>query len=165
MSDDDGCDAEMAPVLAVSYFDSLTQMRGQVAEIRDELALRFADDEAPAPLRGLVFEPAYVALRIDVDAGLECAVALYPLVSGVHYPDLGETSEALFQLGDDGGGMVDPGQLWSFFEYLLDDVLPLVGCDNRQDILERFAGGERPLALCDPIGNLLALPGSDMDAW
>jgi hypothetical protein len=167
-NDDDWQEAEMAagagnraPVLAVSYFDSLAQLRGRVAESWQELQALYEDDQAPLLLRGLAFESANVALRIEIDDGLECAVCLYPRVAGELCHQWEQGGEALFQLNDDGQGMVDPQQLWFFFEYLLDDILPAVGDINRQEILERFAGGSRPLALCDPTGSLLELPDSD----
>ena len=154
-----------APVLAVSYRDSLAELRGQVAEAWYELQAQYGDGQAPPPLCELALEPAHVALRVDIDAGLECVVSLYPVAAGIHYEHCGESSGALFQLGDDGGGMVDPAQLWALLEYLLDDILPAVGCDNRGELFERFAGGRRRLALCDPSGNLLAMPGDDLGAW
>lgn len=146
MIDDDwemeGDSTALPPVRALCYFDSLSELQGFIAETWEELT---AD-----------------ALGVDlvIDAALECSLSFYPMAGGEPLPEeaLGGDS-ALLQLGDDGLGAVSPVRLWQFFEALLEDVLPRLERDNREEIFERFAGGQRPLQLVDTSGRPLMMPG------
>ena len=149
----------LAPsLLAVSYFDTIEELRGCVAEAWQEFDAAFGSPDSPLPLRNLSPTPSNIGLRWNLDAGLECSLLLYPIIDGEERLVWAEATEPLFQLGDDGMGMVDPEHLWAFLEYLLDDILFFAGRNNRDELMERFAGGGRRLALCDPIGCLLVMP-------
>ena len=146
MIDDDweieGESTALPPVRALCYFDSLSELQGFIAETWDELAA------------------AALGVELVIDAALECSLSFCPMAGGE--PLLEEAlgaDTALLQLGDDGLGAVSPELLWQFFEALLEDVLPRIERDNRQEIFERFAGGERTLQLVDTSGRPLMMPG------
>ena len=144
------------PILAVSYFDSADEMRGQVAECW--LTLQAARSASGSHSGGQGATEG-LGLEVAIDAALECALHLYPLIDGNARVEWGlGDDQPLFQLSDDGAGWIDPEQLWAFVEYLLDDILPLVSQHNLDELLERFSGGRRSLQLCDPSGRLLEMP-------
>ena len=148
ISDDDWEDDSdeapgVPPVRAICYFDSLAELQGYIAELWDELAASAG------------------GVELVIDAALECSLSFYAIADGAPDPeDAVGADAALLQLGDDGLGPVSPAQLWGFFEALLEDVLPWLERDNRAEVFERFAGGERSLIVVDTSGLPLAMPGS-----
>ena len=145
------------PVQMVCYFDSLAELRGFIEESWEDLVARGGSANS---------DPERFGLRVEIDAGLECSVLIYPVVEGEHRLESGVgAGAALLQLRDDGMGSVSPEHLWHFFESLLDDILPWVGSDNRDELSERFAGGERSLELVDPSGRLLEMPNENKSDW
>lgn len=172
MMDDDPFDGEAqpdaasdSPLVAISYFDSVDEMRGHAAEAWLDLQAACDDTESPLPMQQLSLEPAHFGLHIEIDAGLACSLNLYPVIAGEPHPEWGEgAAETLFQFSDDGFGGVDPQRVWSFFEFLLADILPFVGRDNRDELEERLAGGRRSFVFCDTGGCLLEMYSDDWRA-
>ena len=155
--DDDGAASD--PVQAVCFFDSTQELRGSIDECWQELRASFGDADAAPTLRQLGLCRQHLGIRIDIDTGLEIAACFYPVIDGEPRDDLIEGgSVVLVQLRDDGRGSVDPGQLGALLEWLLEDIVPDAGHCDWQAIDERFAGGERPLVLCDTSGQLLEMP-------
>ena len=148
--------AAVPPLHAISFFDSLDEMRGYAAEAWLDLQAACDDPESPLPLQQLSLQPDHFGLQVVVDSGLACSLVLYPIIDGEAHPEWGEGgAEPLFQLSDDGLGGVDSKWVWSFFEFLLADILPFVGRDNRDELEERLAGGQRAFVMRDTSGNLL----------
>jgi hypothetical protein len=155
----EGDAAAPGPVQAVCFFDSTRELRGSIDESWQDLRASFGDVDAAPALRQLQLCRQNLGVRIDIDAGLEIAACFYPVIDGEPRDDLVEGgSRILVQLHDDGRGSVDPVQLGALLEWLLEDIVPDAGHCDWQAIDERFAGGERPLVLCDTSGQLLEMP-------
>lgn len=151
----------LPPVSVVCFFDSSVELRGFVNECWHDLQAGFADAGAVPELAGLKWAAENVGARIRIDAGMEISLRLYPVIDGEHREDLGEGgAQPLLQLYDDGSGGVDPVQLRTLVEWLLEDILPYVGHYDASAIDERFAGESRSLVLSDTSGQLLELPPS-----
>lgn len=160
--EDASAEAE-APVQLVCYFDSSREMRGYIEECWQEFEAALDDADAIAELAALAWEPDSLAVRVDIDNGLEITVRLYPVIDGQHRDDLavGEC-RALMQIHNDGGGGVDPLLLGALLEWLLEDILPETAHYDCNVIEDRFGDGNRPLLLLDTSGQLLDLPESAM---
>jgi hypothetical protein len=155
---DSADDAEAIPVQLVCYYDSTRELRGVIDECWQELQAGFADPEAPAQLRALDFVARNTGLCVDIDTGGEINVRFFPVVAGEPREDLSSSAQVLLQMHDDGRGSVDPAQLRTLVEWLLEDILPYAGHCDMNAIEERIAAGTRPLILVDTAGQLLELP-------
>lgn len=157
-------DAAAPAVQAVCFFDSSRELRGFVEEVWQEFQAGFGDEASAPELAGLALRPECVGARIDIDAGMEVSLCLFPVLGGEQREDLSVVGPCpLFQLHDDGNGSVDPGQLQAILSWLLEDILPLVGHYDADALEECFGGGRRSLLLSDTCGRLLELPDAMMD--
>jgi hypothetical protein len=149
----------MDPVYAVCFYDSTRELRGAIEEAWQELEASFGDADAAPELRQLPFAAANLGIRIDVDRGLEISTGFFPVIDTQARDDLVEANSiVVFQLRDDGRGSVAAAALQHVLEWLLEDLLPAAQYIDWQSVQERFAGGERPLLLCDTSGQLLEIP-------